>query len=271
MKSVGGRGMRVERRYSRESGGELMVPEYRCTQERYCEDFEVFLECTTQKAELLGEVMTLVEELGLHGRFIDVGAGNGALTARIAPFFRETVAIEPSGPMRRRLAIRGGADVVVAERLEEHRRSYEADLVLCSHALFHIPPEEWLWCVRRMQGWLRPGGQLVLALQSPSSECMKMLGMFGYQVPSLLEFGRGLVGVEQDEGRSELGEVRHLGGAVRTGDLEKFLRVVEFQFNCLPHPRAIMRSEVLEYVEAELWRHGAFDLGCDQIFVRVAS
>ncbi|KAB7834321.1 class I SAM-dependent methyltransferase [Streptomyces mobaraensis] len=69
----------------------------------YRRAFELFLAGTDEKEDIEARLVRLVEGLGRRRVFLDVGAGEGRTTARLAPYFERTVAVEPSAAMREAL------------------------------------------------------------------------------------------------------------------------------------------------------------------------
>jgi SAM-dependent methyltransferase len=97
-------------------------------------------------------------------RHLDVGAGAGHVTAKIAPLVGETVTTETSRVMARKLRHRGfkcfEADVAVTGAPEPHY-----DLVTCLNVLDRCPKPKSLLAAARAA--LAPGGRLVLAVPLP--------------------------------------------------------------------------------------------------------
>jgi SAM-dependent methyltransferase len=75
---------------------------------------ELFVFSQAQAMQLLGHD-PFAPPASLGSTLLDVGAGNGAVTARLAPFFERVVATEFSGPMVRCLRARGFEAVQSAE------------------------------------------------------------------------------------------------------------------------------------------------------------
>src|SRR6185312_1415576 len=68
--------------------------------------------------------------------------------------------------------------VVLDEPIDEVKLDARADLVLRSHVFYYAPDSAWLGTARRILNWVAPGGVLVLMLQNPENDCMRMVGHF---------------------------------------------------------------------------------------------
>jgi ubiquinone/menaquinone biosynthesis C-methylase UbiE len=135
------------------------------------------------------EVAPLRQELlaGLHGRVLEVGAGNGLSFAHYPPSVSEVVALEPEPYLRARAEEAAGTAPVqvtvragVAETLPDEAASFDAavaSIVLCSVA----DPERALFELRRV---LRPGGELrffehIRSEESPKATIQLLLDRSG--------------------------------------------------------------------------------------------
>ncbi|GAA2404549.1 hypothetical protein GCM10010420_35100 [Streptomyces glaucosporus] len=171
--------------------------------EDYRRAFELFLAGTDEKAVTHEYLTELVERLPRRGLFLDVGAGNGVTTRHVGRYFERVVAVEPSGHMRRALRRRCPDAVVLPEPVDRLDLDLRPDLVLCSHVLYYLPEEEWEPTVRRLLGWVAPGGELVVVLQNPENDCMRMVRHF---TPARFDLS-GLAGRLAEDGGGTAGDV----------------------------------------------------------------
>jgi SAM-dependent methyltransferase len=146
--------------------------------EDYCRAFALFMDGTDEKAVTHEYLTALVEQLPGRTLFLDIGAGDGVTTRHVGQYFERTIAIEPSAPMRRALWRLCPDAVVLAESIEEVELDTRADLALCSHVLYYVPDFAWLKTVRRILNWVVPGGVLLIMLQNPKNDCMRMVRHF---------------------------------------------------------------------------------------------
>jgi trans-aconitate methyltransferase len=146
--------------------------------EGYRRAFELFLAGTDEKAMTHEYLKALVEQLPRRRLFLDVGAGDAVTTRHVGQYFECTIAIEPSAPMRQALRRSCPDAVVFNEPIDKVQLDAHADLALCSHVLYYVPDSAWLETARRVLNWVAPGGALLLMLQNPENDCMKMVRHF---------------------------------------------------------------------------------------------
>ncbi|MYS81333.1 class I SAM-dependent methyltransferase [Embleya scabrispora] len=140
--------------------------------------FELFLAGSNEKAVTHAHLSALVEQLPRRSVFLDIGAGSGTTTRHVGNYFEHTIAIEPGSYMRDALRRACPDARVLPDPVETADPGTLADFALCSHMLYYLPQSQWLPTVRRFLGWVRPGGELVLALQNPNNECMRLVRHF---------------------------------------------------------------------------------------------
>ncbi|MFI7272926.1 methyltransferase domain-containing protein [Streptomyces sp. NPDC049879] len=239
--------------------------------EAYRRVFEAFLAGTDEKAAAHPYLTDIVTALPERGVWVDAGAGEGATTRHLAPYFGATVAIEPGEHLRARLREVCPAAVIVTDPVLRAGLDLRADFALLSHVLYYVPPQEWRETVLRLLGWVRPGRELVVMLQDPDDDCMSMVRHFtGVRMDlaalaeELAASGEGIVG---DLTRDKL------PATYRAAKEETALAVAEFMLN-VPQ-LALMekrpdREELAEYVRS---RHaqpgGGYAIGHSSDVLRV--
>ena len=103
---------------------------------------------------------------------LDVGAGPGQITHKLARHFRIIEVMEPN-PSPDYLASYARSEppfaVHPSPTLEEATIAPDAyDLILCSHVLYHVATSKWTECLQKLHAGLRkPNGRLVVALIAP--------------------------------------------------------------------------------------------------------
>lgn len=123
---------------------------------------------TTTPTTCRDEKQNINNELSL----LDVGAGPGQITHKLARHFRTIEVMEPN-PSPDYLAsyARSEPPFVVhpSPTLEEAAIApYAYDLIICSHVLYHVDTSRWSECLQKLHGGLRkPSGRLVVALIAP--------------------------------------------------------------------------------------------------------
>ncbi len=241
---------------------------YDSQSEAYRAAFAVFLAHTDQKTTAFAWLDRLVRTLPARNVFLDVGAGNGALTGRFLPAFGRTIAIEPSRSLREELRQACPRAEVLPERILDAHPGTEADLVLCSHVFYYVPPEQALDHLRRLVSWLAPGGAAVVVLQNPRSDCMRMTTHFyPHPLPDLAELAAAFRA--QDAGRHAVG-VETVLARVETADFADAFTIAHFMVNTFTVTRPTSRAALEAYVREHFARpEGGFRFSCDQDFLTV--
>ncbi|MFI0737401.1 class I SAM-dependent methyltransferase [Streptomyces sp. NPDC021100] len=237
----------------------------------YRRAFELFLAGTDEKEDIEARLVGLVEGLGRRRVFLDVGAGEGRTTARLAPYFGRTVAVEPSAAMREALRRACPGATVVAEPVDRAEPGVRADLVLLSHVLYYLPGEEWAGALDRVFDWTAPGGTLLVLLQNPDNACMRMVRHFTGARFDVRTATRRLV--ERQAGRVADWSVETVDNAYRTADPGEALDTAEFMIN-VPGLKDLdplpSRAGLAAYVEEHFARpDGTYVIGHAHDVVRV--
>jgi hypothetical protein len=150
----------------------------RTDEDAYHDAFTRFLARSDEKAVLHAYLDEVVRGLPARRVFLDVGPADGTTTRHVGRSFQRTVCVEPSEPMRRALARTCPDAKVLTEPVLRADPGVGADLALLSHVLYYIPREDWARTVRRVLGWVRPGGTLLVVQQDPDNACMRMVRHF---------------------------------------------------------------------------------------------
>jgi SAM-dependent methyltransferase len=118
-----------------------------------------------QKATV-GQPVRLLRGAGLgpQSRVLDAGAGPGRLVAALREGGYDARGIEPSG---RSSAIARASGRPVERRAIEEHEEHDLDAVVLWHVLEHL--EDPGATLRRLHGWMRPGGLLLLGVPNTAS------------------------------------------------------------------------------------------------------
>ncbi|MFB7469587.1 class I SAM-dependent methyltransferase [Kitasatospora sp. NPDC056184] len=240
----------------------------------YRRAFELFLAGTDEKPLTHARLGEVVAGLGRRRMLLDVGAGEGRTTAYLARHFERTVAVEPSAAMREKLRLACPGALVLPEPVEAAEPPGPADLVHLSHVLYYVPPQEWLRTVRRVRGWVAPGGTLLVVLQNPESPCMRMAAHFTGVRYDLAPLAEQLAAQDADGSAPEFAYgLEALDLHYRTDRLDEAVDVAEFMVNVAdlaamdPLPD---RAELTAYVEDHFTRpDGGYAIGHTQDMLTV--
>lgn len=235
--------------------------------EPYRKAFSTFLAHTDQKANAMVWLEREIEALPRRSTFIDAGAGNGTLTQILQERFTNTIAIEPNSSLRADLIAACPDATVLGETISRAEPPARGDFVLCSHVFYYIDRSEWAATLRRLAGWLAPGGVLAIALQHHGTDCMRMLNHFTGLRFDLSSVAEGFAREFADEF-----DVRHdlVEAHITTDSLEPAYEIAVFMLNLIPLPSPPTRDDVRGYVARHFAQpDGRYRFSCHQQFVRV--
>ncbi|WP_218920211.1 class I SAM-dependent methyltransferase [Chondromyces crocatus] len=236
--------------------------------EEYRRAFSLFLAHTDQKDVARVHLTDVVAQLPEHHVFLDVGAGSGRITRWFTESFEQTIAIEPSPHMREQLAQACPTARIIPDTIMNAEPGVRADFVLCSHSFYYVPADRWATHLRRMLGWLSDGGEMVLILQNPRSDCMEMVHHFSGQRIDIGELVQLVHG--EPDGADYSVRLETLPSLIETPDVGTAITIAEFIVNLIPLDEPPPYQEVRDYVQ----RHFADPsdrcrLTCSQDFVRI--
>lgn len=234
----------------------------------YTRAFRTFLSHTDQKEQALAWLDREVGALGRWGTAIDAGAGTGKLTAWLIERFATVIGIEPNATLAAEFHAACPRTKLIQEPILAAEPGAPADFVLCSHVFYYLPPETWEAHLLQPMGWLAPGEVLVVGIQNPETDCMRMVdhfigGRFGLKALSAT--------AETSPGGPYQVRLQTVPARIRTDGLPTACDVAEFVLNVLPMADPPAWADLEEYVA----RHfappggGGYEFSCDQDFLRV--
>lgn len=214
--------------------------------ESYKQAFQVFLDHTDQKRNAKRWLQQVVETMPTRQVFIDAGAGNGEVTRAFADAFDRTIAVEPNVYLLSQLQQAIPHAEVIGEPILKAKPAAKGDLVLCSHILYYIPPEEWLAHLECLVSWMSPTGVTIVILQNRESGCMNMVHHFFNHRFEL----RHIVDLFQQKHRDRYDVITTLDPAhVDTPDFASAYTVAEFMLNLLQMRHPPRRQDVEIYIK----------------------
>ena len=234
---------------------------------RYHQAFQVFLNHTDQKDTARYWLNGHVGRLPQRCVLIDAGAGTGKVTAWFIDMFQQTIAIEPNSSLCEELQRTCPTAVVLPTTILQAQPPTTGDLVLCSHVFYYLEQTTWMQHLQRLVSWVSPGGSLVVVLQNPGTDCMRMLEHF---------FGRRFnlsalaTTFEATRGKDYEVTVDTVPAHVETTDFTVAYTVAEFMLNLLPMSQPPSRDAVQQYIRQHFSAAGGrFRFSCDQDFLQI--
>lgn len=241
---------------------------------QYEEAFLAFLHHTDQKVQAKSKITEVIDRLDAlpgqsgKGKFVDVGAATGDVTAWFVPRFAETICVEPNTHFESSIRQHcPGAEIIQKTILEnDPARLAGASFILCSHVLYYIDPEQRLENLQAMSQWLRPGGILLVILQQSTTDCMKMLDHF-----LQMHFDLPAIADRFATENADTFEVsfEKIDSHVTTSTFDVAYQVAEFMLNLLPMIDPPRRSELEAYVRERFQTADGYRFSCSQDFLIV--
>lgn len=236
----------------------------------YAAAFQTLVRCDPDgDRELIAMVSSLLERRPRSTPCVDWGAGTGRLTRELCARFDTVYAVEPSAPMRERLAVAAPAARCIEGALGDAILPERCGVALLSHVLYHVPDHLWGPTVVRLARQLTDDGVLLVVLKHPDTGCNAMLEAFGAERFDLYRIAATL------RHHPELTlEMRSAPGRLVTSSLDETLRVARFML-CDRTPAGFSRlpseREFAEYVREVFWdeTRGRGGWNLEQVFALV--
>lgn len=250
-----------------ETGGSPRVPVYDSLSPEYHEAFQVFLQNTDQKVKARAWLDGFVRQLPKRELFLDIGAGNGQVTAWYTEAFQKAIATEPNASLRADLLKACPGIEVLPSKILEAQLPPKGDLVLCSHVFYYLPGEEWMPSLAQLASWISEEGAAVVALQNHETDCMKMLEHFSGRAFNLAALAEQF---RQEKGAKYEAKLETVAAHITTQDLESAVTIAGFILNLLPMSEPPLLRDLEEYVRERFSQpDGGCRFSCHQDFLQV--
>jgi hypothetical protein len=231
----------------------------------YYAAFATFLAHTDQKTRAHERLAEIVARLPRRRTLIDAGAGTGQTTAWLAPGFGRTIAIEPNERLRQELVRKCPEATVLGDDIAEAQPGHPGDLVVCAHVFYYLQPSSWPAHLRRLASWTAPGGSVVVILQNPDTDCMRLLHHFTGQRFDLRTLVQAFSGTP-DQGWDV--STSTVPAVIEAPDLDIAMTIAQFLLNLVPLPDPPSLDDVAAYLDRFRVADG-YRLSCDQDFLEL--
>lgn len=174
--------------------------------------------------------------------FLDVGAGNGFLTEKIAPFFKKVYCVEPNYKSFQLLTKK--FKNIYNTTIEDFKCNIKFDFILCSHVLYYIKREFWISIIKKLFNLLNENGIIVVILQSKDGEMQKFFNKFASQIYKIdpSQFNTEL---QHNNFNTEL---KHFFITIKTESFDEFLEICYFLLLEKKEYLIKKRSQIEEYI-----------------------
>jgi SAM-dependent methyltransferase len=229
--------------------------------QEYATAFELFRLQTDQKEMARTAILKVLGAKPLN-TLVDVGAGDGALTSMISRNFDKKILIEPNERFAAEAARRLPQARIIKTRIEDAQFDFLADVVLMSHVLYYVEPEKWRETLMKCYDILKPGGIIIILLQSPKSDYMKIFDIFGIRHHDLDR-------ILSDEIHTQIGMKVELFDSIKSvvecRDETDVIEIGEFMLNCRPGWRPFPAARLLDVTKGVVGQTELpMQISCDQ-------
>ncbi|APU16930.1 MULTISPECIES: class I SAM-dependent methyltransferase [Actinoalloteichus] len=237
--------------------------------EGYQEAFAAYLAHSDEAAVTRPRLDRIVASLPERLEFIDVGAGFGRTVRWFVDSFAHVVAIEPNLELHHRITLAAPDAEVLGGSILTAQPRLPADLVLCSHILYYVPRQDWQACLNRMASWLSEEGELVVLLQNPDSDLMRLLHRFTGRRFDLAE----LLPATRDSGWSVVLDT--VPSILAAPDLDTALMIFRFFLSGITsvptdeRRPARTRAELTRQLDRHRLDDGGYRMSCTQDVLRL--
>ncbi|MFC1521904.1 class I SAM-dependent methyltransferase [Elusimicrobiota bacterium] len=138
---------------------------------------ETYVGCTTEKEKVENALAKLIAASPKRDTFLDVGAGDGDLTFRVAKHFQNATVIEPNKQVRGIFESKNVEFIEgYFENIDLDKRTF--DLILCSQVFWLVKRENQAAFIKKMHSHLAPGGKLAIIMVSPLGQSHRFYEKF---------------------------------------------------------------------------------------------
>ncbi|MFC1522661.1 class I SAM-dependent methyltransferase [Elusimicrobiota bacterium] len=136
------------------------------TDDIYKKWHETYIKCTEEKEKIDAALTKVISRQNNRETFLDVGAGDGDLTARVAKHFTATTVIEPNKQVREVFEGQGMEFIEgFFENVDLGKRTF--DFILCSHVFWLVKRPKQVSFIKKMHSLLSAGGKLAIIMVAP--------------------------------------------------------------------------------------------------------
>ncbi|HAF95741.1 MAG: hypothetical protein A2X34_10540 [Elusimicrobia bacterium GWC2_51_8] len=127
---------------------------------------ETYVKCTTEKEKVESAMTKTILKLQKHDSFLDIGAGDGDLTFRLAKFFKKTAVVEPNKQVKNIFESKGIEFINgYFETVAFGKQNF--DFILCSHVFWLVKREKQAGFIKKIYSHLAPNGKMAIIMVSP--------------------------------------------------------------------------------------------------------
>lgn len=241
----------------------------------YRAQFDSLSENTTEYGEMLRYFETEVfPNLVDMGHFLDIGAGRGNYARPLASRFERTTVVEPNELFYRDMkawAEEAGVRLSAfnAAWQDVDWKAHDADLTVISHVLYYVPKESRSDFIRKAYDTLKPGGTLLIVLNSELCGIREVYRTFyPREIFDDMPYGEEVGAMLRAEGYPAVQE-RVFPATISLSSREAALQLVDFLLlRRVPFDDEDSRRRLDEFVDGQMLANGTYRMDSCGTIVR---
>lgn len=211
----------------------------------YKESFKLFLKSTDEKSVIKQFVHENIP-IRRSMKFLDIGGGDGSLTAVISRRVRSTLFIEPNRKLLQLLPKQKGTSLINA-KWEDVKLHDTFDFILAAYVVTYFPRAKRKSLIKKMYRSLRPGGHILILSVDAKKGSWREIHTFFYKL-------MGRVHKSSDDTVKEIAqEYGAISKTFRTrvaaNDADEMLKILNFDFHRYPGYVTRYRKDLKKFLK----------------------
>lgn len=228
----------------------------------YKEQFDLLSFHTTEYDDMRDFLRTeIFPKLPAMEHFLDIGAGRGNYARPFSQEFEQTTIVEPNEVFCEEILAWAAQN---RSSIESHNGEWQSvdfrakvDLILMSHMLYYVPKKERMAFIRKAYNQLKPGGYLLIVLNSEDCGIRKVYEAFYPEdLYEAMPYGEEIAAMMRGEGYPDV-EEQLFPAEITVPTMEDLYSLIDFLLlRKIPFDTEEMIMRRQKFIEDNLIRNG---------------